>query len=281
MKDHQKQFKIERMALALCVSRSGYYAWLKRPESARSIRRRELLEVIKEIFNDSRETYGSPRIHAELLKRGYSCGINSVARLMRENNICAKSTKKFKATTNSNHDYPVAKNNLDRKFNVNTPNRAFVSDITYIWTDEGWLYLCVVIDLFSRKIVGWSMSSRMKKELVIQAFLMTITSRKIIKGAIFHSDRGSQYASAEYQKLLKKHNFICSMSRKGNCWDNAVAESYFHSLKVEEVYQKRYRTRAEARLSIFEYIEVFYNRKRIHSYLSNMSPVEYEQRYRA
>lgn len=269
------------MASLLCVSRGGYYSWLTRPESRWKRENRELVKIISKIHVDSRGTYGSPRIHAELKAQNVMCGYNRVARLMREFSIRAKAARKFKATTNSKHKNPVAPNILARNFNVSGPNKAWVSDITYIYTEEGWLYLCVVIDLFGKTVIGYSMGNRCNQDLVSRAFLMACQIRNPGKKVIFHSDRGVQYTAKKFQKLLKKRGFICSMSRKGDCWDNACAESFFHTLKVEEVHGANYRTRQEARRAIFDYIHVFYNRKRRHSSLGYMSPYQYEKEYSA
>ena len=277
IKKNRNIFCIGKMAKMFKISRSGYYDWLKRPESKRSMENKMLLKNIIKIHNESRNIYGSPKVYKELQKQEIKCGINRVVRIMRENNIRSKIRKKFRPTTNSNHKNPVAKNILDRNFYVNKPNKVWVSDITYIYTKEGWFYLCVIIDLFSRKVIGWSMGNRINTGLLIKAFTMACLNRNHGDGVIFHSDRGVQYTSKDFQNLLKKRSFICSMSRKGNCWDNACAETFFRSLKVEEVYHNFYYTREMARKSIFEYIEIFYNRKRIHSYLNNMSPMEYEK----
>jgi putative transposase len=278
IKNNRKYYSIGKMAKVLGVSRSGYYDWLSRPESKRSLENKKILEKIKEIHKNSREIYGSPKIYKELQNQEIKCGINRVARIMQENNIRSKTRKKFRITTNSAHKNPIAENILNRNFYADTPNKVWVSDITYIHTKEGWYYLCVIIDLFSRKIIGWCMDSGITNSIVIKAFIMAYTNRKPGKNVIFHSDRGVQYTSKDFQKLLKKKGFQCSMSRKGNCWDNACAETFFRSLKVEEVYHNKYYSRKMARRSIFEYIEVFYNRKRIHSYLKNMSPAEFERK---
>lgn len=234
------------------------------------------MTYIKAVHQESRKTYGSPRIHAELCSRGIRCGKNRVARLMKLKGIQAGHKNKFKATTDSNHGLPVHGNRLDRCFDVGAPNRSWAADITYIWTREGWLYLAVILDLFSRKIIGWSMQSRLEKGLVIDALLMALGQRKPAGGVLHHSDRGSQYASKEYQALMMEAGLQCSMSRKANCWDNAVVESFFSTLKREWVQGKRYRTRSEARADIFYYIESWYNRKRRHSTLGYLSPAEFE-----
>ncbi len=274
---HEKIFPTEAMCRVLCASRSGYYAWRKGGTSARQIRRSELLKQIQTIYKESRGNYGSPRITRELRKSGIVVNKKTVEELMRENGIQAKRKKKFKATTNSNHDLPIANNLLKRKFKVDKPNQVWVGDITYIPTDEGWLYLATCIDLFSRKVVGWSMSSRMTKDIVVDAFRMALFRQKRKAPLIMHSDRGSQYASDAFREELKHHGSKQSMSRKGDCWDNAVAESFFGSLKTELVHHEKYKTREEARLSIFDYIEMFYNRRRLHSFLNYLSPEEFEK----
>lgn len=265
------------MCGAFGVSRSGYYAWLRRPESQRKADDKALSELIKTIHEESRGEYGSPKIHEELRRRGTRCGRKRVVRLMRKDGLRAKTIRKFKATTNSKHTLPVAENVLNRDFVPTEPNKAWAADITYIWTNEGWLYLAVVIDLFSRAVVGWSMSERMTRSLVIDAFILAVKRRNPAPGLIHHSDRGSQYASDDFQKVLTKYGAICSMSRKGNCWDNAPAESFFASLKRGLVFHNQYQTRAQARQSIFDYIERFYNRKRIHSSLGYRTPFEVDQ----
>ena len=266
------------MLRVLEVSASGYYVWRNDPGSDRKKENLRLVTHIKAVHEESSKTYGSPRIHAELCSRGIRCGKNRVARLMRQGGIQARHKRKFKATTDSNHQLPVYENRLNRSFEVSSPNTSWAADITYIWTHEGWLYLAVILDLFSRKIIGWSMSAGMEKQLVIGALLMALGQRKPGVGMLHHSDRGSQYASKEYQALLSDGRISCSMSRKGNCWDNAVLESFFSTLKREWVQGKKYRTRSEARADIFYFIETWYNRKRRHSTLGYLSPVEYERR---
>ena len=244
----------------------------------RSRENRALVEKIRDIpkKNKRLRVYGSPRIHEELVELGYHCSENRVARLMRANGIKARQTRKFCVTTDSKHNNPVAHNVLDRKFDVGSPDRAWASDITYVWTREGWLYLAVVIDLFNRMVVGWSMGNRITQELTLSALRMALWKRKPGRGLLSHSDRGSQYTSKAYRKLLSDHGIVCSMSRKGNCWDNAVAESFFHTFKTELVYHEDYGTRAEAKSDIFDWIEVFYNRKRRHSSLGYLSPARFE-----
>jgi len=274
--DNREAFKVGRMCKMLNVSRTGFYAWSRRPESNRSRENRFLEQKIRKIHEDSNRIYGSPKIYEELKAQGESCGKNRVAKIMHNAGIRSKTKRKYKATTNSRHNFPIAPNLLDQNFNVNIPNKIWVSDITYIHTNEGWLYLAAVMDLYSRRIVGWSMGKRMTRKLTIDALAMAIANRCNINGLIHHSDRGSQYASGEYQKILKEHGIIPSMSRKGNCYDNAVIENFFHLLKTEWIYHYRYFTRQQAKTSIFEYIESFYNRKRRHSRLNYMSPCNYE-----
>lgn len=274
---HVAQFPMRLMCRALEVSRSGFYAWRGRPASKRSTENRLLLERIKAVHRKSRKTYGSPRVHVQLVAEGERCGRGRVERLMRANGIRAKQKRKFVATTDSKHDLPVAENILDREFRVEEPNTVWSSDITYIPTDEGWLYLAGVLDLCSKTVVGWSMSESLEKGLVMDALRMAHRRRRPGAGLIHHSDRGSQYASDDYRKLLKDYGMQMSMSRKGDCWDNAVMESFFGTLKKELVHHRRYRTRAEARRDIFEFIEVFYNRERLHSSLGYMSPAAYEK----
>jgi putative transposase len=271
------EFPVSVMCNLFLVSRSGYYTWLKQPESRKRREDDVLSKVIAEIHEESKKAYGSPKIHGELRRRGIRCGRKRVARLMRKDGLRAKIIRKFKATTNSKHDLPVAPNLLNREFTQTQPNRAWAADITYIWTNEGWLYLAVVMDLCSRAIVGWAMSERMTRTLVINAFTMAVKRRNPPRGLLHHSDRGSQYASGDFQRLLVTYGAICSMSRKGNCWDNAVVESFFGFLKREHVFHNRYLTRAQARQSIFDYIERFYNRKRIHSSLGYKTPSEVDQ----
>ena len=259
------------------VSRSGYYAWKDRPQSARAGRREILAQKIMAAHLDNRQVYGSPRISRELVNAGEKVCENTVATIMREHGIAAKTKRKFvPVTTDSAHDQPVAENLLDRAFTAALPNRKWTADITYIYTDEGWLYLAGVMDLCSRKIVGWAMADHMRTDLVSEALLMAIVQRHPGKGLLHHSDRGVQYASEDYQHLLASHGIQCSMSGKGDCWDNACQESFWATLKTEEVYLNHYATRDQARQAIFEYIEVFYNRKRLHSSLGYVSPEAFE-----
>ena len=276
VRDHRDRYPVQRMCRMLDVSPSAYYAWRARPESRRVREDRRLLVEIKAIHQAKRGTYGSPRIHAELKSQGQSHGLKRVARLMRENDIRAKQKRKFKATTDSKHSHPVAPNLLQRDFEATAPNQKWVADITFIPTREGWLYLAAILDLYSRAVVGWSMASRMTSRLVLDALDMAVGRRRPGPGLLHHSDRGSQYACGDYQKALQAHGMICSMSRKGDCWDNAPMESFFHTLKTEMVHHRDYRTRGEAKTDIFEYIEVFYNRNRSHSALGFCTPEEYE-----
>jgi putative transposase len=270
-------FPVEFMCEQLGVSRSGFYAWSQRPESARQQADEALAAEVAQVHRDSRSTYGSPRVHAELRAQGLKVSRKRVARLMEEQKLAARRRRRWVRTTDSNHRNPVAPNVLERDFSPSQPNSTWATDITYVWTGEGWWYLAVVLDLFSRRVVGWSMSEHIDTKLVLGALEMALEGRQPPKGLIHHSDRGSQYASAEYQQALASRGIQCSMSRKGNCWDNAVVESFFSSLKMELVYPTDFATRHQARSAIFEYIEVFYNRRRRHSSLGYVSPVEYER----
>lgn len=278
MEDHRGQYGIQSLCRVLEVSASGYYAWRKEPRSKKEREKVRILTHIKAIHEESRKSYGSPRVHAELCSRGIECGENRVAKLMREEGIRAKHKKKYKATTDSNHELAVQENKLNRSFEVSAPNRVWAADLTYIRTAEGWLYLAVVLDLFSRKVIGWSMRETMEKRLVMDALSMALGQRVIEGEILHHSDRGSQYASHDYQEMLSRAGITGSMSRRGNCWDNAVAESFFSSLKREWVQDRTYRTRAEARENIFHYIEIWYNRKRRHSTLGYLSPAAFESK---
>ncbi len=263
----------------LQVTRSGFYAWQQRDSSERAIDDQKLALEIAAIHKASRETYGSPRIHAELRANGLEVSRKRVARLMRQLGIRSRRKRRFKATTDSGHKLPVADNVLDRKFEVDAPDVAWVTDITYVWTDEGWLYLAAILDLFSRRVVGHAMSERIDRALVLEALRNAAGRRVPDAGLLHHSDRGSQYASNDYQGALRDLGVVCSMSRKGNCWDNAVAESFFATLKTECIYSRRFATRAEAREAIFHFIEVFYNAKRRHSTLGYVSPMEFEKKF--
>lgn len=260
----------------LSISRAAYYAWKRRPQSPRTLVNKTLLQEIKTIHKKSKYRFGSPSILMKLKEQGIHCNHKRVERLMKENSIYSIVKKKFKVTTDSNHEFPVCPNLVQRNFSPEKANQLWCSDITYIRTSEGWLYLAVVIDLFSRKVIGWSMSESMSRKLVIDSFMMAWNARGKPDSLIYHSDRGSQYASHDFQNLLKKLGVKQSMSRKANCWDNACAESFFASLKKEEVYQQKYQNRVEAKACVFEYIEIFYNAYRPHSFAGGLSPNQYE-----
>lgn len=265
------------MCETLMVSRSAYYAWLKKP--ALSTRKQEdkvLSEAIKTLYIEHKCRYGARRLTKSLHKMGDTISRRRVGRLMKEMGLVCKTRRKFKYTTDSNHNQMISPNLLKRDFSPQRPNSVYAGDITYIPTQEGWLYLAVVIDLYSRRVVGWAMNKRMKADLVNKALLMAIWQRKPKRGLVSHTDRGSQYASNSHRKILKDHGVKQSMSRKGDCWDNAVSESFFHTLKTELTHHENFKTRAEAEQCIFEYIEVYYNRKRMHSTNDYMSPVEFE-----
>ena len=280
IQEHEAVFLVSRMCRVFEVSRSGFYEWLSRPESARKQADRQLTEGIKQAFEDSRQTYGTRRIQNDLDQQGQCVSRARIGRLMRQAGLRGKTRRRFRATTNSNHTLPVAPNRLDRQFQVAEPDRVYVGDITYVATGEGWLYLAVFLDLFSRQVVGWAMSAWMTADLVVDALQMARWRRRPDKGLLVHSDRGSQYASGRFQTMLKDHGYIGSMSRKGNCWDNAPAESFFHTLKTELIHHCRFETREEAKQQIFEYIEVFYNRQRKHSTAGYQTPAEFDQMHR-
>lgn len=265
-----------RLCALLGVSSSGYYDWRDRPESQRSRENRVLTERIDYYHQRSNEVYGSPKIHKDLVADGMSCSEKRVARLMKQANIQSKLRRKFVVTTNSKNTTAPAPDLLQRDFKTEQPDTAWVSDTTFIPTREGWLYLAVVLDLFSRQVIGWAMSKHNDAQLVQDALTMAIWRRGKVKCVIVHSDQGSTYASSHYQRQLRANKLICSMSRKGECLDNAVAESFFGSLKNEMVYHEDYRNRQQARQSIFEYIEIFYNRQRRHATLNYMTPVQFE-----
>lgn len=272
---YHAQYPVRMMCRAMSVSRSGYYDWRGRPESTRARRHRGLTEKIRYFHQVSRETYGSPRIREDLLESGEQVGENTVALLMQRAGIVPKTIRKFRVTTDSRKTVP-APNLLEQQFTAAQPNECWVSDITFIPTREGWLYLAVIIDLYSRAVIGWAMHKRMKTELVTDALKMALMRRKVRSPLLLHSDQGSQYAAADYRAVLATNGIECSMSRKGNCWDNAVAESFFHTLKTELVHHEDYHSRTEAKASIFEYIEVFYNRQRRHSHIGQMAPLVFE-----
>jgi transposase InsO family protein len=268
------------MCKVLKLARSGYYAWCKHKLSPRNQENEILSEQIKQIHESSRQTYGSPRIQAALMARGFKVGRQRVVRLMAKLDICARFKRKFKATTDSKHNLPIAKNVLDRNFTTTEPDLSWVADITYIWTAQGWLYLAVIIDLFSRRVVGWSMAEHMRTDLILTALEAALGQRiPSQSGLVFHSDRGSQYASSDYQAALQSAGITCSMSRRANCWDNAVAESFFGTLKIELIHPMIFSTREAAKTIIAEWIEVFYNRQRLHSTIGYLSPVHFEDNY--
>lgn len=260
----------------LDVSRSGFYAWRERPESERAQESVRLGTLVEQIHEKSRKNYGVPRVHAELKAQGENVGRHRVARLMREKALHGRVKSRYRTTTKSDARHPVAPNLLDRNFTTKRRNRVWVGDITYIWTLEGWMYLAVVIDLFSRIVVGWSMNVRMPVALTLAALEMAVGRRSPAPGFMFHSDRGSQYTAGAYQKRLLELGAVASMSRKGNCYDNAVSETFFHSLKTELMDEMPFRTRDEARAKVFDYIEVFFNRQRLHSTLGYLSPAQFE-----
>ena len=264
------------MCELLEVSPSAYYEWVGEQEAEHARRDAALRTRIQELFVEFQGRYGAPRIQSELAKEGERVSRKRVARLMRECGIRAKTARKYKATTDSNHSLPVAPNLLERRFDVDRPNAVWVSDITYLWTRQGWMYVAVIIDLYSRKVVGWSLRERMTAELVCEALDAAVRARRPPNGLVFHSDRGSQYASKAFRRRLFRYRMRQSMSRKGNCWDNAVAESFFATLKKELVRNHVFPTRDAARTDVFEYIEVFYNRRRAHSLLGYDTPTSFE-----
>ena len=273
---HKKAWPVDLMCRLLGVTRSGFYGYQRRGGGRVDYYHQELLEAVKDIAKATDDSYGSRRMKQALNILSYPVSREKSRKLMKEADVQVKRRKKYKVTTNSNHKQPVYENVLDRKFDVDRPDQAYVGDITYIWTQEGWLYLAVIIDLYSRKVVGWSMGSRMKAQLVCDALRMAIWQRRPRAGLVVHSDRGSQYASKDYRRLLKAHGFVGSMSRKGDCWDNAVAESFFGSLKQERVHWRNYQTRIDAQQDVLNYISMFYNSYRLHSYLGYVSPNQYE-----
>lgn len=275
---HQDEFALRNMCHMMRIHRSGYYAWLKQPKSARQKDDERLLGLIKQFWLESGCVYGYRKIHKDLRELGETCGKNRVARLMNQEGLKAQvgySKPRYKSGTVA----ILAENHLQQEFDVQQPNQAWVTDITYIRTYEGWLFLAIVIDLFSRQVIGWSMQPRMHVDLVLNALLMAVWRRKPKNQVVIHSDQGSQYTSSDWQGFLKSHNLVCSMSRRGNCYDNAVAESFFQLLKRERIKRKTYKNREEARQDIFNYIEMFYNPIRRHSYNDDLSPVEFERRH--
>ncbi len=276
IQQHEGQHAISLMCRALSVSRSGYDHWKRRKPSVRAQENAALDVKIHAVFHAQQGRAGAPRIARALHNQGMSVSKHRVAKRMRQQGLVAKAARKFKATTNSKHNFPVAENLLEQNFTAEKPNQKWVSDITYIDTREGWLYLAVVLDLYSRKVVGWAMSERMSKTLVMDALKMALWRRKMPKGVIVHSDRGSQYCSHAYQRLLKKYGLVCSMSKKGDCYDNAAMESWNHSLKVESIHGEYFATRTQAMAAVFEYIDIYYNRQRLHSSLGYLSPEAFE-----
>jgi transposase InsO family protein len=276
IQDHERHYRLFKLCNVLKVSRTSYHNWLHKVPGKRKQENQMLLEEIKKVHKDSRMTYGSPRITSELKDKGYRCSRPRIARLMRKHDIRAKTKRKFKITTNSKHHYPISRDLVNQDFSANALNQLWVSDITYIRTKEGWLYLTIILDVFNRQIVGWSMSNRLKTtQTTIPALIQALKRRKPAPGLIFHSDQGVQYASHEFRYYLKKYKIVQSMSGKGNCFDNAICESFFSTLKTELIYFEKYQTRKQAQSSIFEYIEIFYNCKRKHSSLGNKTPFEY------
>lgn len=274
---HRQEFGIRLMCRMLGISHSGYYDWRDREPSPREQSRAQLDERVRQAFVAEKGRAGAPRLKRRLQAQGHRAGRHQIAQSLRRQGLRAKAARKYKATTNSNHRLPVAANLLQQDFSALRANQKWVCDITYLWTEEGWLYLATVLDLYSRLIVGWAMSERMTAEFTCDALRMAIFRRHRPRGAIVHSDRGSQYCSREHRRLLKEHGLVCSMSAKGDCYDNAAMESWNHSLKVEAVHGERFATRAQARAALFEYIEVYYNRQRLHSALGYLSPTEFER----
>lgn len=272
----QAQFPVLRLCQILSVSRSGYYDWLDRPESKKSIRHRHLTVEIKRIHEQSNQNYGVVKCWKELRRKGFVLGRDQVAKLRRQSGIYSKRRRRFVITTKSKQGHEAAPNLLNREFSVTLPNRAWVGDVTFIPTRKGWLYLSVLLDLYSRKVVGWSMGNRNDTALVKDCLEMAIEHRKPALGLMHHTDRGSTYTSEKYRSLLNDNGMVSSMSRKGNCWDNAVSESFFGNLKNELTHDKIYQCRDQARTDIFRYIEIFYNRQRLHQTLNYVSPTEYE-----
>jgi len=277
MAKYRSAFPLEKMARLLGVSKSGFYQFLNRPISARAKEDDKILQEIRQIHRKTNKTYGRPRILEELKEKEISCGTPRLQKIMKQAGISARIVRKFRLTTDSNHSFPISPNLLKRNFSVPHKNHTWVSDITYVKTNSGWLYLCLIIDLYSRRIVGWSMRNHMETSLVLSALRMAYDDRRPEAGLIFHSDRGSQYASFEFRRQLALYGMKSSMSRKADCWDNACAESMFSTLKRELIYRKQFENHADAKLEIFEYIEVFYNRQRRHSFIGYMSPENFEK----
>lgn len=279
MDNHRDEFPVTRMCTVLKVSRSGYYAWRTRPISAREMANRKLADQIETVYNESDSTYGSPRIHRELQAQGVVCGKNRIARLMMLRRLCAKQHRRYRATTKRNRAHRAAPNLLKRNFTVERPDQVWLSDITYIPTQEGWLYLAAVLDLYARRIVGWAMADRMTGDLTLTALEMALRQRQPRLALLHHSDQGSQYTDGQYQALLKKNGIQISMNGAGTWYDNAPMESFFGTLKSERVHHLVYRAHSEARTDLFQYIEGFYNPRRRHSSLDYLSPADYEKHY--
>lgn len=276
IKEQSSQYSVDCLCKVLSVSRSGYYGWLTYKPSKQTQANVQLDQKIFDIYTAHKSRYGAPRITRSLQAQGIACSHTRVARRMRHMDIRGLAKRKYKVTTDSAHNQPIFENILNRNFVTSGINQKWVGDITYIRTQEGWLYLAVIIDLHSRAVIGWAMSNRMKKQLVCNALLMALFKRKFPENVIVHSDRGSQYCSGKYRNILKHNQLVGSMSRKGNCWDNAIAESFFHSLKVELIQENQYKTRDEAKQSIFQYVEGYYNQKRLHSAIDYRVPSEVE-----
>ena len=272
IRDHVAVFPVSTMCEVLEVSRSGYYDWVSRPESARAAADRAIAAEIRAAHSNSRGRYGSPRVHAELRAHGRRVARKRVARLMRAMGLSARRKRRFRRTTDSAHAFPVAPNLLGRDFTAAAPDRVWLADLTYIWTAEGWLYLAVVLDLFTRRVVGWSMADHLGHELALAALDMAIACRRPRPGLLHHADRGVQYAAHGYRRRLEEHGMLCSMSRRGDCWDNAPMESFYATLKGELVEQRDYFTREQARAEVFQYLEGFYNRRRLHSAIGYITP---------
>jgi len=270
-----------RLCAALKVSRSGYYAWTRRPPSNRAVGDAKLIPVIRACYAKSRATYGSPRILRDLRALDYRIARKRVARLMRQEGLSARPPRRYRATTDSKHTLPVAPNVVARRFHADGPNRVWVTDMTYVWTWEGWLFLAAIVDVFSRRIVGWAVADHLRTELALEALGMALGIRQPEEGLVHHSDRGCQYASDLYRSELSARGIVCSMSRVGDCWDNAVAESFFATLKTELIYRRPWPTKHEARSAIHDYIGAFYNPHRRHSSLGYVSPVDYERQHAA
>ncbi len=278
IEEQKAVFSINLMCKVLCVTRSGFYAWRGREESEHSRRDRQLTVKVRAFHEASRGTYGSPRIHKDLEEDGEAVGRKRVARIMEQEGLTGLRPRAFRRTTDSKHNLPVAENIVDRNFSPEAQNQVWAGDITYVRTWQGWLYVAVVLDLFSRRVIGWAIADHMRTELALDALMMAVDQRHPPHGVIFHSDRGSQYASHAYQNALDANGMVCSMSRKGDCWDNSVVESFFGSLKEDLIYRHQWPSKAKTMQSIAEYIACFYNSHRRHNYIDNISPNEYERR---